>query len=82
MCWPMGGLVTGSRSGWGTLKLFMANHDSIYYIQMLFDIDRRTEWIYRGSTRLEPLYSELVRINNSSIALSYIKHCLFHKPNY
>eukprot|EP00794_Sanderia_malayensis_P018209 gene18209-20027_t len=30
-------------------------------VKMLFDIDNRTEWIYRGSTRLEPLYTELER---------------------
>ncbi|KAK6643619.1 hypothetical protein RUM43_005129 [Polyplax serrata] len=28
--------------------------------KMHFDADNRTEWIYRGSTRLGPLYSELV----------------------
>ena len=29
-------------------------------VKMYFDADRRIEWIYRGSTRLEPLYTELV----------------------
>ena len=28
---------------------------------MLFQIDNRSEWLYRGSTRLEPLFSALVR---------------------
>ncbi len=27
---------------------------------MHFESDNREEWIYRGSPRLEPLYSELV----------------------
>ncbi len=29
-------------------------------VKMYFDADQRVEWIYRGSTRLEPLYTELV----------------------
>ena len=28
---------------------------------MYFAADKRSEWIYRGSTRLEPLYTALVR---------------------
>ena len=31
-------------------------------VQMYFDADKRVEWIYRGSTRLEPLYTELVML--------------------
>lgn len=31
-------------------------------VKMYFEADKRTEWIYRGSTRLEPLFSELVRL--------------------
>ncbi|XP_011144404.1 histone-lysine N-methyltransferase eggless isoform X2 [Harpegnathos saltator] len=30
-------------------------------VQMYFDADGRTEWIYRGSTRLGPLYLELMK---------------------
>ena len=26
---------------------------------MIFDADKRTEWIYRGSTRLGPLFTEM-----------------------
>ena len=29
-------------------------------VKMYFEYDHRVEWIYRGSTRLEPLYTELV----------------------
>ncbi len=29
-------------------------------VKMYFEADKRVEWIYRGSTRLEPLYTELV----------------------
>ena len=29
-------------------------------VKMYFEADDRVEWIYRGSTRLEPLYTELV----------------------
>lgn len=35
-------------------------------VQMYFDADKRVEWIYRGSTRLEPLYTELVCIQMAS----------------
>lgn len=28
-------------------------------VKVHFDADRRTEWIYRGSTRLGPMYQEL-----------------------
>ena len=29
-------------------------------VSMYFSADQRSEWIYRGSTRLEPLYTALV----------------------
>ncbi|XP_017890661.1 histone-lysine N-methyltransferase eggless [Ceratina calcarata] len=32
-------------------------------VQMHFDADGRTEWIYRGSARLGPLYVELLKAN-------------------
>lgn len=32
-------------------------------VQMHFDADDRTEWIYRGSARLAPLYLELLKAN-------------------
>ncbi|XP_014205106.1 histone-lysine N-methyltransferase eggless [Copidosoma floridanum] len=32
-------------------------------VQMHFDADNRTEWIYRGSARLGPLYVELMKAN-------------------
>ncbi|EFN63124.1 Histone-lysine N-methyltransferase eggless, partial [Camponotus floridanus] len=32
-------------------------------VQMHFDADKRTEWIYRGSTRLGPLYLEILKAN-------------------
>lgn len=32
-------------------------------VQMHFDADGRTEWIYRGSARLGPLYIELLKAN-------------------
>lgn len=32
-------------------------------VQMHFDADNRTEWIYRGSARLRPLYIELMKAN-------------------
>ncbi|KAI4479208.1 hypothetical protein M0804_011347 [Polistes exclamans] len=32
-------------------------------VQMQFDADQRTEWIYRGSARLGPLYVELLKAN-------------------
>jgi hypothetical protein len=35
-------------------------------VKMYFDADQRVEWIYRGSTRLEPLFTELVSVINLS----------------
>ncbi|KYM98922.1 PREDICTED: histone-lysine N-methyltransferase SETDB1 [Cyphomyrmex costatus] len=32
-------------------------------VQMYFDADKRTEWIYRGSTRLYPLFLEVQKAN-------------------
>ena len=32
-------------------------------VQMHFDADKRTEWIYRGSTRLGPLFLEVRKAN-------------------
>jgi len=32
-------------------------------VQMHFNADNRTEWIYRGSTRLGPLYIEVLKAN-------------------
>lgn len=32
-------------------------------VQMHFDADKRTEWIYRGSTRLSPLFIEVLKAN-------------------
>ena len=32
-------------------------------VQLFFESDKRTEWIYRGSTRLEPLFTELVSLS-------------------
>ncbi|CAB3979514.1 histone-lysine N-methyltransferase SETDB1-like [Paramuricea clavata] len=29
-------------------------------VKMLFQVDNRSEWVYRGSTRLDPLYTALV----------------------
>jgi histone-lysine N-methyltransferase SETDB1 len=42
-------------------------------VKMHFEADRRVEWIYRGSTRLEPLYTELVNALHclKGIFLSY-----------
>lgn len=31
-------------------------------VQMYFEADKRTEWIYRGSARLEPLYIEALKL--------------------
>ncbi|KAI0237727.1 Histone-lysine N-methyltransferase SETDB1 [Lamellibrachia satsuma] len=37
-------------------------------VQMYFDADKRVEWIYRGSTRLEPLYTELANAEASKVS--------------
>ena len=43
---------------WWTARVLVADAS---LVKMYFDADKRVEWIYRGSTRLEPLYTELVR---------------------
>ena len=43
-------------------------------VKMYFESDQRVEWIYRGSTRLEPLFTELVR---DGVFLLYLQtYCL------
>lgn len=37
-------------------------------VKMYFDADQRVEWIYRGSTRLEPLFTELANIEASKLS--------------
>ncbi|KAK2168665.1 hypothetical protein LSH36_15g13047 [Paralvinella palmiformis] len=37
-------------------------------VKMYFEADQRVEWIYRGSTRLEPLYTELANAEASKLA--------------
>ena len=46
-------------------------------VRMLFEVDGRRwpEWIYRGSTRLEPLFKEMVR-KNDELSLNY--YCKVH----
>jgi len=41
-------------------------------VHMFFESDKRSEWIYRGSTRLEPLFTELVSV---TVYLT-CSHCL------
>lgn len=36
-------------------------------VKMYFAADKRTEWIYRGSTRLEPLFSALARAETNKM---------------
>lgn len=43
---------------WWTARVEIADAS---LVKMYFDADKRVEWIYRGSTRLEPLYTELVK---------------------
>uniref|UniRef100_T1IYR1 Histone-lysine N-methyltransferase n=1 Tax=Strigamia maritima TaxID=126957 RepID=T1IYR1_STRMM len=38
-------------------------------VKMYFDADKRTEWIYRGSTRLRPLYNELSNAEANKAAM-------------
>ncbi|XP_074660215.1 histone-lysine N-methyltransferase SETDB1-like isoform X2 [Tubulanus polymorphus] len=37
-------------------------------VKMFFDADQRIEWIYRGSTRLEPLYTELANAEANKVS--------------
>ncbi|XP_012530724.1 histone-lysine N-methyltransferase eggless isoform X2 [Monomorium pharaonis] len=49
-------------------------------VQMHFDADRRTEWIYRGSTRLGPLYIEVLKANTRQLQQSGSAHTRHRIP--
>lgn len=49
---------------WWTAKVMEVDAS---LVKMYFVADKRTEWIYRGSTRLEPLFSALARAENNKI---------------
>ena len=51
---------TESNGKWWVARV---NEVDSSLVQMYFDADNRTEWIYRGSTRLGPLYLELMKAN-------------------
>jgi hypothetical protein len=46
---------------WWTAKVMEVDAS---LVKMYFQADKRTEWIYRGSTRLEPLFKALVSFYN------------------
>ncbi|XP_013774016.2 histone-lysine N-methyltransferase SETDB1-like isoform X1 [Limulus polyphemus] len=45
-------------------------------VKMFFDADKRTEWIYRGSTRLAPLYNELANAEANRLSGKSRRHTL------
>ncbi|RUS84016.1 hypothetical protein EGW08_008238, partial [Elysia chlorotica] len=47
-------------------------------VKMYFQADKRTEWIYRGSTRLEPLFKALV--SRDKLSYEILKACLIQSP--
>ncbi|KAL6259594.1 hypothetical protein P5V15_009511 [Pogonomyrmex californicus] len=49
-------------------------------VQMHFDADGRTEWIYRGSTRLGPLYIEVMKANARQLQQSGNVHTRHRIP--
>lgn len=48
------------KGKWGSAKVLQIDAS---LVQMQFDADNRIEWIYRGSTRLAPLYIEVLKAN-------------------
>ncbi|XP_014674200.1 PREDICTED: histone-lysine N-methyltransferase SETDB1-like [Priapulus caudatus] len=50
------------NASWWSAKVIEVNAS---LVKMYFEADKRTEWIYRGSTRLEPLYRELMNANRT-----------------
>ncbi|KAL8568155.1 hypothetical protein ACOMHN_027678 [Nucella lapillus] len=50
---------------WWTAKVMEVDAS---LVKMYFQADKRTEWIYRGSTRLEPLFKALSRCNGQANA--------------
>ncbi|CAH1786455.1 unnamed protein product, partial [Owenia fusiformis] len=55
-------IKTEWNGAWWTAKVHEVDAS---LVKMYFDADRRVEWIYRGSTRLEPLYTELSNAEHS-----------------
>lgn len=49
-------------------------------VQMHFNADNRTEWIYRGSTRLGPLYIEVLKANARQLQQSGSGHTRHRIP--
>lgn len=63
---PMVKLQTGQyvRTEWkGKWWLAKVIQVDASLVQVHFEADKRTEWIYRGSTRLGPLYLEIMKAN-------------------
>ncbi|XP_050406600.2 histone-lysine N-methyltransferase SETDB1 [Patella vulgata] len=53
------GVQTEWNGKWWTAKVMEVDAS---LVKMYFQADRRTEWIYRGSTRLEPLFKALANL--------------------
>lgn len=49
-------------------------------VQMHFEADGRTEWIYRGSTRLGPLFLEVLKANTRQLQQSGNTHTRHRIP--
>lgn len=49
-------------------------------VQMYFTADKRTEWIYRGSTRLGPLYLAILKANTRQLQQSGNTHTRHRIP--
>ncbi|XP_024937729.1 histone-lysine N-methyltransferase eggless isoform X2 [Cephus cinctus] len=80
---PMVKLQTGQivKTEWnGKWWVARVNQLDASLVQMHFDADGRTEWIYRGSARLGPLFMELLKANARQHGYHAIntpsRHCL------
>ncbi|XP_065646369.1 histone-lysine N-methyltransferase SETDB1 isoform X7 [Hydra vulgaris] len=54
-------------------------------IKVLFDIDKRSEWVYKGTTRLEPLYNYFLNpksLKNKSTASDWVIDKKITHPNF
>lgn len=76
---PMVKLQTGQvvKTEWNG-KWWIANVVQVdgSLVKMHFSADKRTEWIYRGSTRLGPLYNELANAEANKAAGKLKRHNL------
>ncbi|ESP01220.1 hypothetical protein LOTGIDRAFT_111681, partial [Lottia gigantea] len=65
------GVQTEWNGRWWTAKVMEVDAS---LVKMYFQADKRTEWIYRGSTRLEPLFKALKTVPSHNSKFKKLAH--------